>query len=235
MPVPSYSVTRALAQNVSVDPPTDPTPHYHVLLESTNHQQSEAAINLFSQEGSQLKYIVLDPFADKRTASWLQLAAGTTRLPAQNGKPDARALDYARDNLFDPDKMAVIPPFSCSSTPSLQGVLDQYVKKALADNEEIFVFGSTWLSAGKKNEIFSFAPDRGTHDVHMNQGNDARFKQDDGVGQDGGLLIHLSEDQRWVAIFLAFASQSFQTDSNGHTLASGQTVGHQTVLGSPYG
>ena len=41
------------------------------------------------------------------------------------------------------------------------------------------------------------------HDIHMNQGNDPRFERDDGVWQDGGLLIHFPGLSRWIGIFLA--------------------------------
>src|SRR5262249_15255490 len=59
----------------------------------------------------------------------------------------------------------------------------------------------------------------GVHDIHMNQGNNGRFRADDGVWQDGGLLIHLPTRSRWIGIFLAFQSQSWHTDdSTGHTL-----------------
>ena len=53
----------------------------------------------------------------------------------------------------------------------------------------------------------------------MNQGNSARFRGDDGVWQDGGLLLRLNG--RWVGIFLAFQSQAWHTDdSTGHAIAA---------------
>ena len=44
----------------------------------------------------------------------------------------------------------------------------------------------------------------GIHDIHMNQGNSQHFRQDDGVWQDGGLLLHYPAQDQWVGIFLAF-------------------------------
>ena len=53
----------------------------------------------------------------------------------------------------------------------------------------------------------------------MNQGNSQRFRGDDGVWQDGGLLLHYPTGQQWVAIFLAFQSQAWHTDDQtGHAL-----------------
>jgi hypothetical protein len=53
--------------------------------------------------------------------------------------------------------------------------------------------------------------------MHMNQGNDAGHRGEDGVWQDGGLLMHFRSPSQWVAIFLAFQSQAWHTDdTNGH-------------------
>lgn len=58
----------------------------------------------------------------------------------------------------------------------------------------------------------------GIHNVHMNQGNIPHFVKDDGVFQDGGLLIEY--DDHWTGVFLAFASQAAHTDDhNGHAFA----------------
>jgi hypothetical protein len=39
------------------------------------------------------------------------------------------------------------------------------------------------------------------------------------VWQDGGLLLHLTAESRWIAIFLAFQSQAWHTDdTTGHAL-----------------
>lgn len=53
----------------------------------------------------------------------------------------------------------------------------------------------------------------------MNQGNSGRFTVDDGVWQDGGLLLHFPDQDQWVGIFLAFQSQAWHTDdATGHTV-----------------
>jgi uncharacterized protein YukJ len=64
---------------------------------------------------------------------------------------------------------------------------------------------------------FGFAPSRGMHNIHMNQGSpEERFRGDNGVGQDGALLIAFPQG-RWAALFLKFQSQAWQTDdTTGH-------------------
>ena len=67
---------------------------------------------------------------------------------------------------------------------------------------------------------------KGMHQVHQNQGNyyfadepDLKLRErtkkwyyENGVGQDGGLFLHFPDDDTWTAIFMAFASQTMQTD-----------------------
>ena len=55
----------------------------------------------------------------------------------------------------------------------------------------------------------------------MNQGSAGNFQKDNGVWQDGGLLIHYPNREQWVGVFLTFQSQSFHTDDkNGDRLDS---------------
>jgi len=52
----------------------------------------------------------------------------------------------------------------------------------------------------------------------MNQGSSPQFAADDGVWQDGALLIQLGAPAvEWAAVFLAFQSQAWRTDDvSGH-------------------
>ena len=50
----------------------------------------------------------------------------------------------------------------------------------------------------------------------MNQGNVEKWKGDNGIWQDGGILIHFEKEEEWIGIFLAFQSQSWCTDDEGH-------------------
>lgn len=44
----------------------------------------------------------------------------------------------------------------------------------------------------------------------MNQGSLPKFEN--GVYRDGGIFFHFEEDDSWVGVFLAFASQRVPTD-----------------------
>jgi len=57
----------------------------------------------------------------------------------------------------------------------------------------------------------------GIHDIHMNQGNPpGSHDQDNGIWQDGALFAELPAQNAWVAIFIAFQTQSWNTDDNGN-------------------
>ena len=101
-------------------------------------------------------------------------------------------------------------------------MLDGHITRAIGDpSADIYAFGQRWgPEDGVPDKVFGFAPGNGVHDIHMNQGNDPAFARDDGVWQDGGLLVHFPAVSRWVAIFLAFQSQAWHTDdATGHAIA----------------
>jgi uncharacterized protein YukJ len=53
----------------------------------------------------------------------------------------------------------------------------------------------------------------------MNQGNDKKFRGDDGVWQDGCIIFNFPKKKEWHGVFLSFQSQSFKTDdATGHAV-----------------
>ena len=74
------------------------------------------------------------------------------------------------------------------------------MQRAVADeNALVYAFGERWgPETGEKDKYFGFLPGNGIHDIHMNQGNSGRFVGDDGVYQDGGLLVHFPDQHEWV-------------------------------------
>ena len=81
----------------------------------------------------------------------------------------------------------------------------------------IYAFGERWgPEENTPDSYFHFKPGNGIHDIHMNQGNVEKWQGDDGIWQDGGILIHFEKEEEWIGIFLAFQSQSWCTDEEGH-------------------
>jgi hypothetical protein len=83
----------------------------------------------------------------------------------------------------------------------------------------VYALGHRWGPERQRDNFFGFHPGNGLHNVHMNQGNNDRHRDEDGTWQDGGLLLHFPATGRWIGIFLAFQAQAWHTDDRtGHRL-----------------
>ncbi|OYP20009.1 hypothetical protein CFC35_08370 [Streptomyces sp. FBKL.4005] len=218
MPVKDYGVLIARAVDIRREGARN-TPHYQIHLTDDGGTHYRAAVNVLSQlRPSELLYLVADDFRHPLTARLEGLPGGWNTLPPGPGGPN---LDFVRGNLFDPAGMRTLPPDVEGPDNDLADLLDHYVKRAVTDPAaRLYVFGSRFgPEPAVKDKVFGFQPGNGVHDVHMNQGNSRRFRGDDGVWQDGALLLRFPGQSRWVGIFLAFQSQSWHTDdTTGHAL-----------------
>jgi uncharacterized protein YukJ len=164
-----------------------------------------------------LEYLISSHWERPLQDSLKDLPFGINAIQSQ---PGGVALDYIRGNIADPMLFVSIPMNLPGPDNDLNEKLDHYVQRAMADEQSVlYAFGETWGPENKRDKFFGFQPGAGIHDVHMNQGNDARHSNDDGVWQDGGLVFHFPSQDQWVAIFLRFQSQSWHTDDKtGHTI-----------------
>jgi hypothetical protein len=110
--------------------------------------------------------------------------------------------------------MRLLPPDVSGPDNDLADLFDHQLQRATGNQDVVaYAFGQSWgPEPTTPDKVFGFRPGNGVHDIHMNQGNSGAFKGDDGVWQDGGLLLHLTGENRWVAVFLAFQSQAWHTD-----------------------
>jgi uncharacterized protein YukJ len=214
----SYGVLKGKAIEVRLG--AGQSPHYQVRLvdDTTDYR---IAINVKSQlSPSELEFIVLERYQHPITALVEELGLGFT--PLVSG-PGTAALDFIRGNLFDRALMRPLPFSVPGFDNDLNEKIDRVMQRAMADEHAlVYAFGERWgPEPGKKDKYFGFAPGNGIHDIHMNQGNSARFVGDDGVYQDGGVLVHFPDQREWVAVFLKFQSQSWHTDDRtGHALTA---------------
>ncbi|MEU2223001.1 DUF2278 family protein [Streptomyces sp. NPDC018347] len=218
MPVKTYGVLIARAVATRREGAKG-TPHYQIHLTDDTGTHYRAAVNVLSQQRpSDLLYLVDNDVRHPLTAALEGLPGGWNTLPPGPGGPN---LDFVRGNLFDPSAMRTLPPDVAGPDNDLADLLDHYVRRAVDDpGARLYVFGSRFgPEPATEDKVFGFLPGNGVHDIHMNQGNSGRFTDDDGVWQDGGLLLHFPGQPRWVGIFLAFQSQAWHTDdTTGHTL-----------------
>jgi uncharacterized protein YukJ len=194
------------------------SPHFQVHVRGGNADY-RIAVNVKSQTSpSELLFLVAENFQHVVTDRLMTLGEGFTSVAKQ---PGGLALDFIRGNLFDHLDMRPLPPDLPGPDNDLSDRLAHFIDRARSEQDaRIFVFGERWgPEAGQADKIFGFKPGNGIHDIHMNQGNVGQFVKDDGVWQDGGLILHFPSTDQWVAIFLAFQSQAWHTDDRtGHRL-----------------
>ncbi|WP_328467582.1 DUF2278 family protein [Actinoplanes sp. NBC_00393] len=215
MPLKRYGVLRAAVIDRRIE--TTDTPHYQIQLRAAGVDY-RAAVNVRSQQSPpDLLYLGVSRFVHPVTDKLRGLPDGFNELESRSG---GAALDYIRGNLFQRDQMRPVPTSAPGPENDLGDFLDHFVRRAIGDSEaRSYVFGEAWGPEQKADKIFNFRPGNGIHDVHMNQGNAGRFAGDNGVHQDGALLLHFPATDDWVAIFLAFQSQVWHTDDiTGHPL-----------------
>lgn len=216
MPLAEYGVLAGIVAGQRAEGGTD-TPHYQIRVRG-GEADFRVAVNVLSQEEpAELLYVAEENFRHPLTQGLPGLPDGFTPLPSQ---PGGMALDYIRANLFDRRQMQPEPASAPGPDNDLADKLDHYVRRAAVDpGARLYAFGQRWGPEAKiPDKVFGFLPGNGVHDIHMNQGNSKRFRGDDGVWQDGGLLLHYPAQDQWVGIFLAFQSQAWHTDDHtGHT------------------
>jgi uncharacterized protein YukJ len=224
MPLRSYGVLSGNVVDTRREGASD-TPHYQIQIIDGAGTNFRIAVNVESQQSpSELKFLVLEDFRHPLTDALPAAGSGWTPLASQPGGPN---LDYIRGNLFDPSAMRLLPAEMRGPDNDLADLLDHYVQRAKGDPQvAVHVFGERFgPEPTTADKVFGFLPGNGVHDVHMNQGNSGQFRRDDGVWQDGGLLLHLAAESRWVAIFLAFQSQAWHTDdTTGHAIEDAQPL-----------
>jgi uncharacterized protein YukJ len=184
------------------------------------------AVNIQSVDGSEVLYAIEEGFTPPDEAGLLALPLGMTALKSA---PGGLALDYVRSQvdgqpMITKAQMTLLPQMvkkgseqermlSRARSSALQNAVVTLLNMTIADKDGvIYAFGSAYADAGKVD---------GIHDIHMNQGNPVSGAQgghggDNGVWQDGALLIHLPSQGTWTAVFIAFQTESWTTDGQGN-------------------
>ena len=145
------------------------------------------------------------------------LGMGFHRIVSQAGET---ALDYIRGNLIDLGNGRVLSHDRPGAFDDIIDFVMPELQAAINRNAIVYLFGEPYDDM------------QGIHDIHMNQGSHGRFQGSNGVWQDGGIIIHFPDEDRFDAIFLAFASQAVHTnETNGDALPGSQNLaqllGHQ--------
>ncbi len=189
--------------------------HYQILVAAGSNMY-RIAVNVHSQlTPPDLLFQSVSSLPQTFTLKLTALAPGFTKLLS---KPGGLAQDFVRGELVDPKKFRVVPGDISGADNDLKDTLENATLTAIkTSGAVVYAFGAKWgPETNKKDKYFKFLPGNGIHDIHMNQGNDKLHAGDDGVFQDGCLVFDYPGG-KYKAFFMAFQSQSFDTDDKtGH-------------------
>jgi uncharacterized protein YukJ len=222
MPITNYSVLAG--DPVSGKVVSGASAHYQITMNALGGPFT-VAVNIQSVDGSEVLYAIEENFTPPDLAGLTALPMGMTALKSA---PGGLALDFVRSTvngtpMITKAQMAPLPKpggtnqglsaeakaIQSAKALALQNAVITLLNMTIADKDGvIYAFGSAFSDAGKVD---------GIHDIHMNQGNPLNnHGGDNGIWQDGALLISLPSKGTWTAVFIAFQTQSWTTDSSGN-------------------
>ncbi|KAL8366657.1 hypothetical protein RB595_010495 [Gaeumannomyces hyphopodioides] len=198
MPVPDYGLLKGCI--LSWKSP-DGRAHAELQLQAGGDRPFAAVVNVHSHtQGSELVYWLDRQYDQPELLTRLsELEPG---IHTHSGG-QVLALDLFHGDLVLLDKATVVP---CGEAGEARGFLNAFANVAsdAVDHKSIvYVFGSI--------------RDGFIHNVHMNQGGNGTFRNENGTSQDGGVLFEFP-DGHWEAVFVAFASQASVTDKSGQPI-----------------
>lgn len=200
----------------------DHNPHLEILLK-VQQRYYRASINIRSKIAPHtLMYGAFQDFILPKRGSLSRLKNGVYNLRAP--KYRHLAIDYIRSvdrntPMVSYQDLQQLPYEKEGPDNDLREKLIPLIRNAVSHkNARCFVFGETWGPEKRPDIYFNTKPSYGIHNIHMNQGNHHSMRKDDGIWQDGALIIQMGGT--WIAVFLAFSTQIWRTNRQGHSLST---------------
>jgi uncharacterized protein YukJ len=190
--------------------------HYQILVKGGN-TMFRIAVNVKSSvKPPDLRFQAVTALPASLTKGLAALSPGFTKLAS---KPGGVAQDFVRGGIVQVSEFEVVPANSPGEDNDLKDSMETAAVDAIArEGSLIYAFGMRFGPEKQKDQYFKFVPGNGVHDIHMNQGNDKSHAKQDGVFQDG-CLVFAFPGGKFRAFFMAFQSQTFETDNKtGHAL-----------------
>ncbi|KAK3936967.1 hypothetical protein QBC46DRAFT_320532 [Diplogelasinospora grovesii] len=214
MPIPRYGVWKGTPTEWDGTAKPD---HGHLTFTDNSGASLDAAVNVMSQSAdSRLVYWLLRDFDQTHPLArrLSQLDPGFHAQPSHS--PEGLGLDFLRGNFLDVNQGILLSHNAPAQKSDILEYLDPILSRAVDTKTDIYLFGQKYSNNGGSG---SGSGQDGIHDIHMNQGNSGRWARDNGIYQDGGIIMGpFADDGHWEGIFLAFAVQTYQTDDRGQPI-----------------
>ncbi|KAE8375730.1 hypothetical protein BDV26DRAFT_8286 [Aspergillus bertholletiae] len=213
MPTENYGVWKAkpVRFTYETDAQGHVSAHLSLIFTTTDNPEGDgrAAINIKSGDtsDSRLVFWLAKDFENFQNERLRELRPGFHLLEGTKEQaPNGLALDYIRDNVFHRESGQLLPHDVPGPDNDILDDLIPVLDSAIDNDCVIYIYGS-YFSRGKT-----------IHNIHMNQGNPRKWKSDNGIYQDGGILVDFGD--HWKGVFIGFASQAVHTDVEGHPTPS---------------
>jgi uncharacterized protein YukJ len=225
MPIQNYSVLKGKPTAGKVV--SGNGTHYQITVQATGGPFT-VAVNIESTDGSEVLYAIKQSFTPPDVPGLTALPTGMTQL---DSAPNGLALDFVREQIAGQPMIAkagltLLPQAGASGAEFerararvLSDAVTLLVSQAIAGgNATLYAFGSAYADSGRID---------GIHDIHMNQGNPISqgYAGDNGIWQDGAMFLQVPSAnsdpaQTWTAVFIAFQTESWNTDDNGNPVST---------------
>ena len=177
----------------------DKRAHYHIVAVDKNGKKYDLAVNIGSIYEKKNEIISSNLRVYYRKNYFCEESVISKILLQESGITECDkdlCLDYVRMKLFPHNEMIQMKGFD-EKHVYLTEIIEKYVEKAKNnDNYEVFAFGRLYANG------------KGLHDIHLNQGSTGKFKKNDAKYSDGGLFFRNRQNNRIIAIFIAFVTQN---------------------------
>ena len=208
----SYGMLKCKIVDYKEERSDNRTPHFQIHAQAKNDHYRLAINVKYDEKPSELRFYLNKDFKHP-------IISKIINVPYGFSYSFEYTLDYVRSDLgFGKKDMITLPYNVNGSDNDLVDKFINIISDAKKKNADLYAFGAKWspgiYKANIDRDYFKLVPNCGMHNIHMNQGNKGNHQYENGVYQDGGLLIYYPSENRWTAIFLAFQSQSWNTDNN---------------------
>jgi len=157
-------------------------PYLCVYFDDGAYGEARAAINIKSGNPnlSRIVYWVVPDLEHPMLEKLRKISCGFRMLEdIREINPGGIGLDYLRGDYFEKERGRILP-YDDEGTHTIIEVRD-LVKRAIEAEADVYLFGCP------------FDDGKGMHEIHMNQGNPPMWGEENGVWQDGGILVEFDD------------------------------------------
>lgn len=202
MPLAAYCLTVGEVVSYSA-PPGESHAYIHI---DVGTAFVKAQINVRSFCAPHTLMYLHDEVSEELSALLSPLTIGIHEIGKRNQE---LALDYLRDYLMDEQHATCLPYRIDTATNPITHLLHFRFQEKQGDQARALAF--IWGNLDRESGDGSASNPYLLHDVHMNQGSTGHHEVTNGVSQDGG-LVYVDDRGAFHALYLAFATQAWDTD-----------------------